>query len=64
MALETYVKNVLSKALPFLRSHVKHRWQFKNKIENTVIPDNHCMISSDATSLFKKYFHKISSQQS
>ena len=36
IALESYVKTVLTKALPFPKSHIKDSWQFKNKIENTV----------------------------
>ena len=52
IALESYVKTVLTKALPFPNSHIKDSWQFKNKIENTAIPKDHSMISLDATSLF------------
>ena len=52
IALKSYVKTVLTKTLPFPKSHIKDSWQFKNKIENTAIPKDHSMISLDATSLF------------
>ena len=51
IALESYVKGVLTKALPFSKSHVKESWQFKTKINNTAIPADYSMISLDATSL-------------
>ena len=59
IALETYFKNVLTAALPFPKSHIGDSWQFKNKIDNTAIPENHSMILLDATSLFTNIPKKL-----
>ena len=50
--LQEYVKNVSTKALQSPYSNVRDSWTFKNKINNTVIPPGHYMISLDVTSLF------------
>lgn len=50
--LSRYLKEILTNVINKNPSYIKDSWQFKNKIQNTTIPNNYIIISLDVVSLY------------
>lgn len=50
--LATILYNDLKKAISLPKSHINNSIEFRKKIENIIIPDDHVFLSLDVSSLF------------